>query len=215
MDMHTFIPLCMELLGTVAFAVSGAMVGIQCQMDAFGVLVLGVITAVGGGITRDIIMGILPSALADPQFIVVAAVTAMIVFTVAYCKKEALQGEFSILYNKILLSMDSIGLGIFSVMGVAAGIRQGYGDNVFLLSVLGTLTGVGGGLLRDMMAGVPPYIFVKHIYALASIMGTLCFIFFERLVGEITAGITASTLVVIIRFCAAHYRWNLPRIISK
>ena len=69
--------------------------------------------------------------------------------------------------------MDSVGLGIFTVVGVNTGIRQGYMDNVFLLVFLGTITGVGGGLLRDMMASVPPYIFVKHIYACASIIGAV------------------------------------------
>lgn len=85
-------------------------------------------------------------------------------------------------------------------------------ENVFLLTVLGTLTGVGGGLLRDMMAGQPPYIFVKHIYACASVVGAVSCVWIYRIFGQLPAMVTASALVVVIRFLAAHYRWNLPRI---
>ena len=108
--------------------------------------------------------------------------------------------------------MDSVGLGIFTVVGVNTGIRQGYMDNVFLLVFLGTITGVGGGLLRDMMASVPPYIFVKHIYACASIIGAVVCVYMNRFVGNVQAMVVSSIVVVLIRYLAAHYRWNLPRL---
>ncbi len=210
MELQTLLQSGMELLGTIAFAVSGAMVGIQCRMDVFGVCVLGVATAAGGGITRDIILGILPSAFADPRDIEVAAATSLLVFLFLYFRRK--RKDFGLWYDRILLWMDSVGLGIFSVMGVMAGIRQGYGENIFLLAVLGTLTGVGGGLMRDIMAGVPPYIFVKHIYALASVAGSLSYIFLVRQLDPGVSMLTASALVVIIRLLAAHYRWNLPKV---
>lgn len=212
MELQNLLQLSMELLGTVAFAISGAMVGIQCSMDVFGVCALGVTTAVGGGITRDIILGVLPSAFADPRDIEVAAVTSLLVFFVLYFRREQKHIWVEHWYELILLSMDSVGLGIFSVMGVMAGIRQGWSENIFLLVVLGTLTGVGGGLLRDTMAGVPPYIFVKHIYALASAAGALCYIYLIQKSSIISSMLIASALVVAIRFLAAHYRWNLPKI---
>ena len=106
---------------------------------------------------------------------------------------------------------DSVGLGIFTVVGVTTGISQGYLENTFLLTFLGTLTGVGGGLLRDIMAGMPPYIFVKHIYACASVAGALSCVWIYRGFGQIPAMVVSSALVVVIRFLAAHYRWNLPR----
>ena len=107
--------------------------------------------------------------------------------------------------------MDSIGLGIFTVMGVNTGIRQGYGSNVFLLVFVGTITGVGGGLLRDMMAGVPPYIFVRHIYACASIVGAIVCVWMQQF-GAVWAMVMGSCVVVLIRYLAAHYRWNLPKL---
>ncbi len=211
-EIQTMIIFCMELAGTIAFAASGAMVGIHCGMDIFGVCVLGVITSVGGGMTRDVILGCVPGALVKPVYVLAAVITALFVFTVLYFRKNVLQGRFGIVYDRIMLVMDSVGLGIFTVMGVMTGIKEGYMENVFLLTVLGTLTGVGGGLLRDMMAGQPPYIFVKHIYACASVVGAVSCVWIYRIFGQLPAMVTASALVVVIRFLAAHYRWNLPRI---
>ena len=180
MDIQDYIVFCMELIGTIAFAASGAMVGINCRMDIFGVCVLGVVTAVGGGMTRDVILGNIPGALIRP------------------------------VYDRAMLVMDSVGLGIFTAMGVMTGIRNGYLENTFLLAFLGTLTGVGGGLLRDMMAGIAPYIFVKHIYACASVVGALSCVWIYRNFGQIPAMLVSSVLVILIRFLAAYYHWNLP-----
>lgn len=202
----------MELAGTIAFAASGAMVGIHCRMDIFGVCVLGVMTAVGGGMTRDVILGNVPGALVKPVYVLAAVITALFVFIVLYFRKNVLKGRFGIVYDRIMLVMDSLGLGIFTVMGVMTGMNEGYGENAFLLTVLGTLTGVGGGLLRDMMAGQPPYIFVKHIYACASVVGAVSCVWIYRIFGQLPAMVISSLLVIVIRFLAAHYRWNLPRI---
>ncbi len=212
MDIQSLIVFCMEVAGTIAFAASGAMVGIRRGMDIFGICVLGVVTSVGGGMTRDIILGNVPGALIDPVYVVVALFTTLMVFSVFYFKRILPRGRLGIFYERAMLVMDSIGLGIFTVVGVTTGIRYGYLDNTFLLTFLGTLTGVGGGLLRDMMAGVPPYIFVKHIYACASVAGVISCVYIYREFGQIPAMVIASLLVVLIRFLAAHYRWNLPRI---
>ena len=209
MDIQGIIVFCMELAGTIAFAASGAMVGI---MDVFGVCVLGVVTAVGGGMTRDVILGNVPGALIRPVYVSVAIGTSLLVFLVLYFKRNLLQGKVGVLYDKAMLLMDSVGLGIFTVVGVTTGIGSGYLENTFLLTFLGTLTGVGGGLLRDMMAGVPPYIFVKHIYACASVAGAISCVWIYREFGQIPAMVVSSVLVVVIRLLAAHYRWNLPRV---
>lgn len=136
-----------EVIGTIAFASSGAMLAIQKEMDLFGVCVLGVVTAVGGGMTRDIILGKVPGALTDPAYVAAAVVTSLVVFVVLYFRKGLYRdlsgGRSGILYDKAMLFMDSIGLGIFTVMGVMTGIEEGYLGDTFLLTVLGTLTGVG------------------------------------------------------------------------
>ena len=200
----------MELIGTVAFAVSGAITGMEKKMDIFGVAILGLTTAVGGGIIRDMLIGNTPpQTFQDPVYAVISIVTAIIVFYLAGRRKNSMSPH---LWDILLLVMDTLGLGIFTVVGVNAGIRQGHMDNAFLLVFLGTITGVGGGLLRDMMASVPPYIFVKHIYACASIIGAIVCVYMNRFVGNVEAMVVSSIVVVLIRYLAAHYHWNLPRL---
>lgn len=213
MDYQSIITFFMEMAGTVAFAASGAMVGVERNMDIFGVSVLGVVTAVGGGMIRDIVLGIIPpNVFTNPVYALVATITSCLVFLVFYWKRQLLEGHMRLTYDRVMLVMDSIGLGIFTVVGVNTGIRSGYMDNVFLLVFLGTITGVGGGLLRDMMAGVPPYIFVKHIYACASIVGAVVCVYMNRFVGNVEAMMVACFVIILIRYLAAHYRWNLPRL---
>ena len=198
MDYQSIITFFMEMAGTVAFA-------------AFGVSVLGVVTAVGGGMIRDIVLGIIPpNVFTNPVYALVATITSCVVFLVFYWKRQLLEGHMRLTYDRVMLVMDSIGLGIFTVVGVNTGIRSGYMDNVFLLVFLGTITGVGGGLMRDMMAGVPPYIFVKHIYACASIVGAVVCVYMNRFVGNVEAMMVACFVIILIRYLAAHYRWNLP-----
>ena len=213
MDYQSIITFFMEMAGTIAFAASGAMVGVERNMDIFGVCVLGVVTAVGGGMIRDIVLGIIPpNVFTNPVYALVATITSCLVFLVFYWKRQLLEGHMRLTYDRVMLVMDSIGLGIFTVVGVNTGIRSGYMDNVFLLVFLGTITGVGGGLMRDMMAGVPPYIFVKHIYACASIVGAVVCVYMNRFVGNVEAMMVACFVIILIRYLAAHYRWNLPRL---
>ena len=200
----------MEILGTIAFTASGAMVGIRKRMDIFGICVLGVVTAVGGGMTRDVILGKLPSALEKPVYVVVSVITSLAIFILLYIKHDLLSGRLGTFYDKAMLIMDSVGLGIFTSLGVMSGIDNGYPDNSFLLGFIGMLIGVGGGLMRDMMAGEEPYIFVKHIYASASLMGALGCVWIYREWGRLPAVFIGAFIVMAIRFLAAHYRWNLP-----
>ena len=212
MDIQSLIFLLMDLAGTIAFAASGAIVAIRQKMDLFGVCVLGVCTAVGGGMMRDVILGHIPAALKNPKYVAVAAATSLLVFLIFYFKQEFFEGRVRVYYDMVMLVMDTIGLGIFTVFGVKAGVDAGYMDNTFLLAFLGTLTGVGGGVLRDMMAEVPPYIFVRHVYACASIIGAVLCVWLYRGIGELPALVIGSVCVILIRYLAAHYRWNLPRI---
>lgn len=210
MNIQDSIIFFMEILGTIAFAASGAMVGIRKRMDIFGICVLGVVTAVGGGMTRDVILGKLPSALQKPVYVEVSVATALAIFILLYVKQDLLSGKMGTFYDKAMLIMDSVGLGIFTTLGVMTGIDNGYEWNSFLLVFIGMLTGVGGGLMRDMMAGEEPYIFVKHIYACASLVGALGCVWIYREWGRLPAVFIGAFIVMAIRFLAAHYRWNLP-----
>ncbi len=202
----------LELIGTIAFAISGAIVGIRKRMDLFGVCVLGVVTAVGGGMLRDMIILKIPGALTDPVYTITAALSCICVFFFVYLNKSHTALLNHAVYSILLFFMDSIGLGIFTAVGARTGIEAGYPNNTFLLVFLGTITGVGGGLLRDVMAEEPPYILTKHIYACASIAGAFGYVALYRHFGESIALVVSPVIVILIRISAAHYHWNLPRI---
>lgn len=154
----------MEMLGSVAFASSGAMLGIERKMDLFGVNVLGVTTAVGGGMIRDLILGITPPVMfQDASYALAAVATSTILFFIVYIRQQLFSGSLAVWYDRIMLICDTIGLGIFTVVGSSAAIDAGYGDNRFLIVFVGVLTGVGGGMIRDMMAGNAVYFCEAHL----------------------------------------------------
>lgn len=216
MDIQGIITYIMEMIGTIAFAASGAMVGIRKRMDIFGVCVLGFVTAVGGGMIRDLVLGLTPpNVFRDPGYALVAVMTSLMVFVVIYMKRDVMDGRFKVIYDKSMLIMDTMGLAIFTVVGVNIGIQQGYLEKVFLLTFAGTITGVGGGLMRDVMAGQPPYIFVKHIYASASVIGSLVCVYMYRAFGMVVSMVVSSVVILLIRYLAAYYHWNLPHIEFK
>ena len=211
MDEFIFI---LELIGTVAFASSGAMIAIEKKMDIFGVNVLGATTAVGGGIMRDIILGLTPpGAFSHPAYVLVAALTSTILFVIAYAKPTAFESRVKTdYYDKLMFWCDTAGLGIFTVVGIQAAVRAVGGENVFFFVFIGTLTGVGGGVLRDIMAGETPYILVKHIYACAAIAGGIVCVVGRTAFGEAYGTILGLAATVLLRFLAAHFRWNLMRV---
>ena len=212
MDYQSIVTFVMEMAGSVAFAASGAMVGVERNMDIFGVSVLGVATAVGGGMIRDIVLGIIPPAVfTNPVYALVSVLASCIVFFIFYFKRELLQGHRRETYDKIMLAMDSVGLGIFTVVGISTAHQAVPESGQFLLIFVGVITGVGGGVVRDMMAGNMPYIFVKHIYACASLAGAVVCACGWEYIGMKNAMITGMIIVVVIRFLAAYYRWNLPK----
>ncbi|MBQ7942652.1 MAG: TRIC cation channel family protein [Lachnospiraceae bacterium] len=207
--MNTFI-LVIEILGTIAFAASGAMTGIQKKMDIFGVTILGLTTAVGGGIIRDILIGnIPPQTFHNPIYATIAIITAIIIFLLGYCGKLIYNTK---IYEYLTFIMDSLGLGIFTVVGINTALEASHDFRNFLLVFVGVLTGVGGGVLRDILAGNTPYIFVKHIYACASLAGALVCVYGSPYFGLHASMIAGAVVVVLIRFLSAHYKWNLPRI---
>ncbi len=206
--METFI-LILELAGTMAFAASGAMTALKKGMDLFGVCILGLTTAVGGGVIRDVILGNTPPAtFLNPIYASVALVTSLVLFLPRI--RHLLMWDQR-LYDLSMLILDSLGLGIFTVVGIRIAWRSTAEPTLFLLVFVGVVTGVGGGVLRDVMAGDTPYIFVKHIYACASLAGALVCAGLWRPAGEVAAILAGAGVVVLIRFLSAHYRWNLPR----
>ena len=205
--MNLLIPL--EIIGTIAFAVSGAVVGIRKKMDIFGVAILGLTTATGGGILRDLVLNITPpSAFKDPVFAIISVVVSVILFIPHVNKAFERRGR---IYDRILLIMDSVGLGLFTVIGIQVAKTSNVESNYFLITFVGVLTGVGGGLLRDIFAGDRPYIFIKHFYACAAIIGACLCVFLWDKTGETPAMIIGASVIVLLRLLAAHFRWSLPK----
>jgi uncharacterized membrane protein YeiH len=204
----------MEIVGTVAFASSGAILAIHREMDLFGVIVLGVTTSVGGGLVRDLILGIVPPGMfSNPVYTMVAIGVSLLVFLWMYFRagSSRMAKKVEKAYEEILFLSDSVGLGIFTVVGVNTARNAGY-DQTFLLVFVGVLTGVGGGLMRDIMAEEKPYILHKHVYAVASIAGAVLCVYSGRLAGRLVSMTAGAALVLLLRVLAARYRWNLPKI---
>ena len=207
--------LVLELIGTVAFASSGALAAMEKRMDLFGVNMLGIVTAVGGGIMRDVILGLTPpAAFSQPVYVLTAAVTSTLLFGVVYLRPSALDKELRKgLYDRLMFWCDTLGLGIFTVMGIRAAYGVLEEENAFFFIFTGVLTGVGGGTLRDVFSSRTPDIFRKHIYAVASIAGAAAMIGAVRIGGSEGLAMACGVLVVVlIRWMAARFRWNLPHI---
>ncbi len=204
--------LILEILGTIAFAVSGALVAVKAKFDVFGVVVVGCVTAVGGGITRDVIAGSLPPLIFSNLYILaIATVTSLLVFLVAYVKRNAFE-SIRERVDHINNYFDAVGLATFSVMGVELAFQYGLSANVFLSITMGVLTGVGGGLLRDMFTETPPYIFTKHVYAIASIIGATAYYVLRLYVDNILATVVGILIVVLLRVLATKFHWSLPKV---
>lgn len=211
--MDTFI-FVLEIIGTVAFASSGAMTAIEKKMDIFGVNILGATTAVGGGMMRDIILGVTPpTAFSQPVYILFSILTSTLLFAIVYTNPEILNSRIkNRYYDKIMLWCDTAGLGIFTVVGIQTASRILPQDNPFFFVFIGVLTGVGGGVLRDIMAGETPYILIREIYASAAIAGGITCVVCGSTMGEATATVLGLIVTVVIRSLAAYFRWNLLRI---
>ncbi len=199
----------LEIMGTAAFAVSGAVTALKKNMDIFGVCVMGVTTATGGGVIRDIILGRTPPQMFyDSKYVVVSLIVSIIIFFPFL--RHFLTANKRV-YEAVLLFTDSAGLGIFTVCGVRVAIEAGYAENTFLVLFIALVTGVGGGVLRDIFAHDRPYIFIKHIYACAALAGAvLCKLLWDG-AGQSTSMVSGLLLIILIRLLSAKYKLSLPK----
>ena len=264
-----------EFIGIVAFAISGALVAMKRRFDIFGVIVLGVITAVGGGALRDIILGITPpSMFRNSDYVMIAFVTSCLCFAVlrnaagkrlnkpnpantySACNSDNLPSQKNeavqkvnfdrsatppnpeiarpvgkIYAKKILRALspenlqqnkqffkdavnffDAIGLGIFAVTGANTAVVHGFSDNAFLAIFVGVITGIGGGMLRDILAGKVPFVLYKDIYASAAIVGAALYFFMFKIDSNPLATVIVPVVTTVaIRIIATYARLELPK----
>ena len=203
----------LEIIGAAAFAVSGAMAALEHESDIFGVIFLAVVTALGGGVIRDLLLGVTPPKMfVSYVYLAVAAVAALVVFADAYIRREKYRKHRDKL-DSINNMFDAVGLAVFTVSGMNTAMQQS--DNVLLILVLGMSTGVGGGMLRDMMINKMPKVLRKRVYAVASLLGGgVYYGLFALGVHETIAAVSGMALIIALRVLATVYKWNLPAIRS-
>lgn len=202
------------MIGTVACGVSGSLMAVDKGMDIIGVLVLGAITAVGGGVLRDVLLGRLPPQMfTDSEFLLAAAVTALLVFVLCYCLFARIQRSREKI-DTVINVFDAIGLAAYSVVGARATVDMGFADNHLLVIFLGVTTAVGGGILRDMLCVQMPFVLYKRVYVLAAIGGCVVYDLLYPY-NELIAMLAAMALIVAVRLLATHFRWRLPRVHSE
>lgn len=202
-----------EVIGLIAFAVSGAMLAIDRKLDLFGVVFITFVNSFGGGLMRDILIGeIPPKMFYNYEYLIYVALCAVtVIVVVSVLKERFFRNRLAI--DKVINIFDAVGLGAFAIVGVKSGINAGFGDNVFFCVFLGMITGIGGGILRDLLSHAKPLVLVKQIYALAAIIGGLLFFYLEKMDVNYTVSLVSSVLlVVLIRMLAAYFRWDLPKV---
>ena len=211
--MNSLIMVIIENVGLIAFAISGAVVAAKKDMDLFGINLMALVTATGGGLLRDVIIDRIPPIMfVSPSLTIITLITANIAFVVMYLKKPMPKGITPV-YDKLLFWLDTLGLAAFTVDGAFAGIYSDYSDNLFLVAFLGVITGIGGGLIRDVLADKVPYVLVKHVYAIACIAGSVVTVFLWKYTGsELISSMAGFFTIVILRYLAMHFEWNLPTV---
>lgn len=201
--MNEMVFMSLDIIGTVAFAVSGALTAMEKRMDVFGISIVAICTALGGGTLRDMLIGNTPVAwLLNLQNFYVALAT--IVLTII----------FRIQLNKLrrsLLLFDTIGMGIFTLIGIQSGISIGLHPLVCML--LGTITASFGGVIRDILCNEIPLIFDREIYATACLVGGAFYFLLAQYQFSVDILSFATIAVIIaVRLMAVYFQWSLPRV---
>lgn len=189
-----------EILGTLAFAISGIRLASAKRFDWFGAYVVGFTTAIGGGTMRDVMLSQTPFWMLDGSYLVVTAFALLTV--IAF-------GRYLIKLNNTFFIFDAIGLGLFTVVGIEKTLAAGF--PLWVAVIMGTMTGAAGGVLRDIMINEEPLIFRKEIYALACVFGGLVF-WCCTLFGmsDNLMQVTTAVSVILLRIVAVRFKLKLP-----
>lgn len=194
----------LDLFGTMAFAVTGAFKAIEKKFDIVGIIILATITGLAGGTIRDIIIGkVPPNSIADPAYIAITVATGIVIFLLFSRLKK---------HWNLFLKFDAIGLGVFTIIGATFAYNI-FGLNFLAIAFAGIVTAIGGGILRDVFVQDTPIIFVKELYASASLIGVVVFYFILVLDGSLyLATILGIIITTGLRMVAMKFNWNLPRV---
>ena len=204
-----------EVIGVIAFSVSGSMVAIRRKTDLFGVMLLAILTSMGGGLLRDTIFSFSPPAIFGLKwYLLICVVVSIIVFLIARkYSKTYLENETKI--EHINDVFDALGLGIFAIVGTKVGIENGFGNDVVITLSCGVISGIGGGIIRDVLTKSIPFVLVKRIYAIAAILGSgVYYIMYLFEINDEFAIVTGVLVTFILRLLAMIFKWNMPKAIE-
>ena len=193
--------MALDFIGTIAFAFSGALTAMHKKLDIFGIFIIGFVTAIGGGTLRDILIGNTPVIWMEQTYYIYLIGMAVIL--------AILFRRYLVHLSRSLFLFDTIGLGIFTIIGVEAGIRAEL-DPIICIA-LGAMTGCFGGVMRDTLCNMVPVIFLKEIYATASIAGGILFIIlYNAGMNSDVIYIATAGLIIVIRLLVVRYKVSLP-----
>ncbi len=191
----------LDLLGTIAFAISGALSAMNRRLDLFGIFIIAFVTAIGGGTLRDVLIGSTPVTWME-NITYIYLIGMVTIFAIIFRKKLNY-------LKKSLFLFDTIGLGVFTITGVEMGVQNDL--NPIISIAIGAMTGTFGGVIRDILCNEIPVIFRKEIYATACIIGGLAFVLLHELgVGTDIIYIVTTLTVILIRLIVVKYHISLP-----
>ncbi|WP_116106219.1 trimeric intracellular cation channel family protein [Lewinella sp. IMCC34191] len=197
--------LTIDYLGTLVFAISGALAGLRSRFDVFGVFIMALVTAIGGGTLRDLLLGSTPvNWLLHPTYvyIVIGAVALTYLFRTQV-----------VALRRSRFLFDTIGIALYTVAGLQKALD--YDLSPLIAVMLGVVSATFGGVIRDVLSGEPPLIFRREIYASACLAGGVVFLLLSTVVGETVSTMTASLVVFLIRFFAVRNKWSLTIPVRK
>ena len=199
--------LVVSVVGTIAFALSGVMAAAEAEMDWLGAVVLAAVAAIGGGTVRDLLLGETPVFWVDDRWPLLAALGTAAVALVMLRLRPSIDPRRTTLY----VATDAIGLGAFVVVGTSVALEAG--TSYFIAAVMGVITGVGGGVLRDVLARRTPIVLVGEIYAVAGLLGAVAQLGLREAGAGTSLQIWLSLLIIVaVRAVAVRFGLHLPRI---
>ena len=199
--------LVVSVVGTIAFALSGVMAAAEAEMDWLGAVVLAAVAAIGGGTVRDLLLGETPVFWVDDRWPLLAALGTAAVALVMLRLRPSIDPRRTTLY----VATDAIGLGAFVVVGTSVALDAG--TSYFIAAVMGVITGVGGGVLRDVLARRTPIVLVGEIYAVAGLLGAVAQLGLREASAGTSLQIWLSLLIIVaVRAVSVRFGLHLPRI---
>lgn len=200
-----------EYIGVISFAVSATVIAINKKTDAVGAVIFALLTCFGGGMLRDVILGGVPKVLTETSYhwlALTCILVSLACFVMAFIPKTA---DFITKHSKDFAVdfTDAIGLSVFCVFGVDVAVEQG-AQHPVLIIFCGCITGVGGGMLRDVFSAEIPFIFRKHIYLIPTLCGSTFYALTYKHIPHLVSMLIAIGIIIALRVLAIKFKWNLP-----